>query len=277
VPDLAIGTTIHHPNGDLKKWSQGRALGYEFLDDGTGASFIRMRWNHGATEIGSSGSGLFTFNGAGGYYELRGGLFGGESSCNARSELDYFSRLDQALPYLRQYLTPNAASPRGVVPVVEFYNATLDHYFISTNPVEINNLDTGATRGWERTGLTFLAYSDPAQAPAGTTPVCRFYMRPEFGDSHFYSASPQECAETAARFGAAWIYESPNVFYIHLPNQVTGACPAGTRPVWRFLNTFNTNHRYTAEVLLRDVLRITPGWLAEGYGPEAVIMCAPEQ
>ena len=277
VADLSAATTIHHPNGDLKKWSQGSALGYEFLDDGTGASFIRMRWSQGATESGSSGSGLFTFNGGGGYYELRGGLFGGDSSCSARSELDYFSRLDQALPYLRQYLTPNAASPRGVVPVVEFYNQDLDHYFISTNPVEINNLDTGATRGWERTGLAFLAYSDPAQAPAGTTPVCRFYMRPEVGDSHFYSASPQECAETAAKFGAAWIYESPNVFYIQLPNQVSGACPAGTRPVWRFLNTFNTNHRYTAEVLLRDVLRITPGWMAEGYGPEAVIMCAPEQ
>jgi hypothetical protein len=66
------------------------------------------------------------------------------------------------------------------------------------------------------------------------------------------------------------------VFHIQLPNQVTGACPAATRPVWRFLNTDNTNHRYTAEVLVRDDLRLTPGWLAEGYGPDAVIMCAPE-
>ncbi len=276
VPAFAVGTGIHHPNGDLKKWSQGTTQGYEYLDDGTGASFVRMRWNQGATEVGSSGAGLFTYYGAGGYYELRGGLFGGDSSCSARAELDYFSRLDQALPYLRQYLTPNAASPRGVVPVIEFYNQDLGHYFISTNPVEINNLDTGVLRGWERTGLTFLAYSDPAQAPAGTTPVCRFYMRPEFGDSHFYSGSLAECAETAARFGAAWIYESPNVFHIQLPNQVTGACPAATRPVWRFLNTYNTNHRYTAEVLVRDDLRLTPGWLAEGYGPDAVIMCAPE-
>jgi len=46
--------------------------------------------------------------------------------------------------------------------------------------------------------------------------------------------------------------------------------------VWRFLNTLNTNHRYTAEVLLRDVLRSTPGWLGEGYGPDEVIMCAPQ-
>jgi hypothetical protein len=276
VPGLAIGTTLHHPYGDLKKWSQGVSPGYEFLDDGTGASFVRMQWSQGATEDGSSGSGLFTYFNPGGYYELRGGLFGGESSCSNRTGNDYFTRLDQALPYLRQYLTPDAARPGGVVPVVEFYNQQLGHYFISTDPIEINNLDTGVLTGWERTGLRFLAYSNPALAPAGTTPVCRFYMRPEVGDSHFYSASPKECAETEARFGAAWIYESPNVFYIQLPNQLTGACPAGTRPVWRFLNTYNTNHRYTAEVLVRDDLRATPGWLPEGYGPDAVIMCAPE-
>jgi len=277
VPAFAVGTGIHHPNGDLKKWSQGTTQGYRYLDDGTGASLVQMRWDQGVTEDGSSGAGLFTFFAPGGYYELRGGLFGGDSSCSTPGEPDYYSRLDQALPYLRQYLTPNAASPGGVVPVVEFYNAGLGHYFISTNPAEINDLDTGVHRGWERTGLRFLAYSDPALAPAGTMPVCRFYMRPEVGDSHFYSASPQECAETAARFGDSWIYESPNVFYIQLPDARTGACAAGTRPVWRFLNTYNTNHRYTAEVLVRDDLRLTPGWRAEGYGPDAVIMCSPER
>lgn len=280
VPDFAIGTTIHHPWGDLKKWSQGSAQGYDELPEPelrTGALYLVMRWDQGVTELGSSGGGLFTYFPPGGYYELRGGLWGGFSSCSNPSEPDYVSRLDQALPYLRQYLTPNAASPGGVVPVVEFYNAGLGHYFISTNPVEINDLDTGVHRGWERTGLRFLAYSDPALAPAGTMPVCRFYMRPEVGDSHFYSASPRECAETAARFGNSWIYESPNVFYIQLPDARTGACAAGTRPVWRFLNTYNTNHRYTAEVLVRDYLRLTPGWLAEGYGPDQVIMCSPER
>lgn len=275
VPDFAIGTTIHHPNGDLKKWSQGSALGYEFLDDGTGASFIRMRWNQGATEAGSSGSGLFTFNGAGGYYELRGGLFGGDSSCSARSELDYFSRLDQALPYLRQYLTPNAASPRGVVPAIEFYHKGIDHYFVSADPFEINNLDTGAEPGWERTGLRFLAYAEPSFAPAGTMPVCRFYLPPPTGNTHFYSGDPAECAMVRTGAVGPWIYEGPDVFYIQVANPVTGACPAGTRPVWRFFNTRTINHRYTAEVLVRDQLRTTPGWVGEGYGPDFVYFCAP--
>lgn len=274
VPQLAIATTLHHPEGDLKKWSQGTTPGYEFYDDGS--SFITMQWTEGATEEGSSGAGLFTFLAAANHYELRGGLWAGDSSCSNRTGTDAFSRLDEALPYLRQYLTPNATNAEGVVPVVEFYNRALDHYFISTNPVEINNLDTGLTRGWERTGLRFLAYSDPALAPIAVSPVCRFYRRPEFGDSHFYSGRPSECAETAARFGLQWIYESPDVFYIPMPDAITGACPAGTRSIWRFYNEATVNHRYTAEVAVRDNLRAKPWWIPEGYGPDAVIMCSPE-
>ena len=277
VPEFAVGTGIHHPNGDLKKWSQGTTQGYEYLDDGTGASFVRMRWNQGATEVGSSGAGLFTYYGAGGYYELRGGLFGGDSSCSARAELDYFSRLDQALPYLRQYLTPNAASPRGVVPVVEFYNQDarpllhLDQPGRDQQPGHRRAARLGAHRAHASSPMRIRRRRRPERRPCaastcGPSSATRTSIRAVLG----------ECAETAARFGAAWIYESPNVFYIQLPDQVTGACPAATRPVWRFLNTYNTNHRYTAEVLVRDDLRLTPGWLAEGYGPDAVIMCAPE-
>jgi hypothetical protein len=66
------------------------------------------------------------------------------------------------------------------------------------------------------------------------------------------------------------------VFYIELPDRISGACAAGTRPIWRFLNRFSTNHRYTAEVTVRDDLRLSPIWQQEGYGPDAVIMCSPE-
>ena len=43
------------------------------------------------------------------------------------------------------------------------------------------------------------------------------YIPPAQGDSHFYSASPDECAQTAARF-PTFVVESPNVFSIGLPN-----------------------------------------------------------
>lgn len=265
--------TMHHPEGDLKKWSQGLTQGYRAFGDGS--TFVQMRWNRGSTEPGSSGAGLFTYNQGGGFFELRGGLYGGEGSCANTAGIDLFSRLDKALPVMRQYLTPNVANPNGEVAVVEFYNKGLDHFFISSNPAEINDLDTGVHAGWVRTGFRFLAFGDAARAPAGATPVCRFYLRPGLGDSHFYSGDPAECADTAVKFGQSWVYESANVFWILLPDKTTGICAEGTRPVFRFFNSPRTNHRYTGEVDVRDDLQTTPGWIAEGYGPEATIMCSP--
>ncbi|MEO5701152.1 MAG: trypsin-like peptidase domain-containing protein [Casimicrobiaceae bacterium] len=268
----AAAGTMHHPEGDLKKWSQGTTQGYKTYSDGS--TFVQMRWGSGSTEPGSSGAGLFTLS-PGGYYELRGALFGGQAACSNPAGIDVFSRFDKALPLMRTYLTPGVPNPNGEVVVVEFYNATLDHYFISSNPAEINDLDTGVHSGWVRTGLRFLAYGDPAQAPAGATPVCRFYLVPSLGDSHFYSGDPNECAQTAARFGASWTFESPSVFWTVLPDRSSGACPTGMQPVFRFFHSARTNHRYTMEVDVRDDLASTPGWIAEGYGPQAAIMCSP--
>ena len=263
-------SVIHHPSGDLKKWAQGVSPGYQSFSDGS--SFIQARYSEGTTEGGSSGAALLTFNTTGGYYEIRGGLFGGEASCTNLAGLDIYSRLDNMLPLTRQYLTPGN-NPSGTTVAVEFYNSSLQHYFLSTAPVEINDLDTGVHPGWERTGFRFLAY--PTQV-AGTSPVCRFYRAPAYGDSHFYSASPAECAATAAAHPVDWIYESPNVFYIPLPDTVTGACPVNTNPIWRFFNQVTTNHRYTADVTTRDDMRADPAtWIPEGYGLDAVIMCTP--
>jgi hypothetical protein len=174
---------------------------------------------------------------------------------------------------MRQYLTPNDPTPNGAVPAVEFYNRALNHYFISTNKAEIDNLDSGRTVGWVRTGLRFLVYDH--QGP-GTSPVCRFYRAPAYGDSHFYSASPQECAQTAAAHPVDWIYESPSVFFVQLPDTTTGACPASTVPVYRFFNSATTNHRYTVERWIRDDMDASSVWTPEGYGmgPYYPIMCA---
>src|SRR4029079_7411472 len=132
LSELVVTTTIHHPQADLKKWSQGSSQGFRSYDDGS--SFIEVRYTQGSTEGGSSGSALMTYNGAGGYFEVRGGLYGGTATCRNPSGYDIYSRLDNALPLLRQYLTPEVSSPTGVVAVVEFYNAELEHYFISSDP-----------------------------------------------------------------------------------------------------------------------------------------------
>jgi lysyl endopeptidase len=272
IPSAATVSVIHHPEGDLKKWSQGLAQGYQLYPDGS--SFAQVQYSRGSTEPGSSGAGLLTFNNAG-YYEVRGGLWRGAASCEDPTGIDEYSRLDGMLALTRQYLTPDSKGTPGSAVAVEYYNRTLDHYFITISPVEIDALDSGTISGWERTGLRFLAYAAPT---AGTNPVCRFYRTPGFGDSHFYSASPSECQaviDQPQKF-PGWTYESGNVFYIALPDTTTGACPGGTQPIWRFFNQRTTNHRYTADHELRNEMRADPAtWIPEGYGPDAVIMCAP--
>ncbi len=158
-----------------------------------------------------------------------------------------------------------------VVDVVEFYNAGQDHYFISALGADIQALDSGQFKGWARTGRTFEAYPAPTGA---ASPVCRFYIPPAQGDSNFYSASPPECAQTAAKF-PTFVEESPAVMYVDLPDPTTGACPAGDIPVYRVWdNRADSNHRYTVDRNLRAQM-VAQGWMAEGYGPDQVIMCAP--
>jgi serine protease len=166
----------------------------------------------------------------------------------------------------------SSAGPGNTVPVIEYYAPSLNHYFMTANPPEINALDSGAIPGWQRTQASFNAY---ASATAGTNPVCRFYIPPPY-DSHFYSASPAECAQVQATY--PWFdYESPSVFYIALPD-ANGICPPGTIVVYRLFNNGmggGPNHRYTTSPAVKAQM-IAQGWIAEGYGPDQVIMCAAQ-
>ena len=68
--------------------------------------------------------------------------------------------------------------------------------------------------------------------------------------------------------------ESDNVFQIALPNTSTGACPAGTIPVYRvFNNRTDANHRYMTSTTIRAQMEAL-GWVREGYGPDATFLCA---
>lgn len=156
------------------------------------------------------------------------------------------------------------------VDVVEYYHAASGHYFISALEADIDALDAGRFEGWVRTGGTFRAH---ASATATSSPVCRFYIPPAQGDSHFYSASPAECAETAQKF-PTFVAESPSVMHVDLPSAATGTCGPGTVPVYRVWNNrADSNHRYTTDRAVRDAM-VAEGWVAEGDGPDAVIMCA---
>jgi uncharacterized delta-60 repeat protein len=161
--------------------------------------------------------------------------------------------------------------------VIEYYNADLDHYFMSANPQEATALDLGRFQGWTRTGLSFNVLEPSTLNGDGTVPVCRFYVPPPFGDSHFFSASETECGQVASRF-AQFMLETMEAMRVGLPDPVTGACsPPVPIPVYRVWDArSDTNHRYTTSLAARDSM-VAKGWIAEGYGPDAVAMCASSQ
>lgn len=161
--------------------------------------------------------------------------------------------------------TPQA----GTATAVEYYNAALDHYFVTHVADEIGKLDAGTIRGWMRTGESFRVYT---AAGAGTSPVCRFYIPPAKGDSHFYGRGKAECDATASA-NPTFVNEDPQFFHVTLP--VAGACPAGLQPVYRvYSNRPDANHHYATSRAVRDQM-VGKGWLAEGDGPDLVVMCAP--
>jgi len=86
-----------------------------------------------------------------------------------------------------------SVSTESVATVVEYYNAHLDHYFITAFADEKAKLDSGSIQGWSRTGQSFHVL--PADAmPSIVNPVCRFYGLPQAGlDSHFFSDDAPEC------------------------------------------------------------------------------------
>jgi hypothetical protein len=156
-------------------------------------------------------------------------------------------------------------------PVVEYYHAALDHYFVTWMPYEIALLDAGTQiRGWTRTGYSFMTYTNPQ---AGTSPVCRYYIPPGLGDSHFFGRGTAECIATGQKF-PSFVLEDPAFMKMYLP--AAGLCPANTTPVYRvFSNRPDANHRYMTDRAVRDQM-VAKGWLAEGDGPDLVVMCAPQ-
>jgi hypothetical protein len=162
-----------------------------------------------------------------------------------------------------------AAAVSGLtVDVVEYYNASLDHYFITWISAEISNLDAGMTpTKWTRTGRTFKAFASPQ---SGTSQVCRFYIPPSDGNSHFFGRSAGECSATQ-QAQPDFVLEDPNYMHVALP--AAGNCPSGTQPIYRvFNNRQDANHRYTIDRAVRDDM-VAKGWIAEGDGNDRVVMC----
>ncbi|MEO8135510.1 MAG: hypothetical protein ABI831_16210, partial [Betaproteobacteria bacterium] len=166
------------------------------------------------------------------------------------------------------------ASP-GDALAIEFYNSTLNHYFITGNAEEAAGIDAGsAGPGWSRTGETWKIWLG-GPLP-GATEVCRFYgnpaLNPQSGarlgpNSHFYTFQGAECEQVKGDPG--WVLEAPNRFFGLQP--VAGACPGGTLAIYRaYNNRFaqnDSNHRYTVKPAIYAQM-VGMGWRGEG-----IVMC----
>ena len=97
----AVVHGLHHPRGDEMKYSAGRTLGQtdvEVTNLGTVLNAIVVRWRDGATEGGSSGSGLFDGE------HLIGGLSAGDRECEEGT--DAYGSLHDFFPQVRRWLDP---------------------------------------------------------------------------------------------------------------------------------------------------------------------------
>jgi len=169
----------------------------------------------------------------------------------------------------------------GPVDVVEFYDAQLDHYFMTASPSDINILDSGVISGWARTGQTFQGFLTQASGGLGVNPVCRFYIPPEHGNSHFFSVLASDCAALVAAAAdpthypdfSGYVEESTTAFFIAVPD-AAGNCPIGKMPVFRLWNQrVDSNHRYTTDVRTVEDMQAR-NYVLEGSAPGHAVMCA---
>ncbi|MFO1311594.1 MAG: DUF1800 family protein [Burkholderiales bacterium] len=158
------------------------------------------------------------------------------------------------------------AAHAGLGTAVEFYNKSLNHYFVTAYPEEAAALDAGTNvKGWTRTGGQFSVFTEAAD---GLAAVCRFFGTPGVGpNSHFYTADPAECAKVKTL--PAWTYEGI-AFYIPLP--AGGQC-GGNWPVYRSYYSDqikDANHRFTVDLTAHVRMKDRRGDILEG-----IVMCAP--
>ena len=144
--------------------------------------------------------------------------------------------------------------------VIEYYNGSLNHYFVTAEPAEAAMLDAGVmVPGWSRTGYNFKAYA--ADSPNGLL-VCRFYGTPGVGpNSHFYTADPAECQKVIR--DPMWTFEG--IAY-HTDVAVGGDCAPDRIPVVRLYNNGmggQANHRYLTSPTEIGAM-MTNGWILEG-------------
>ena len=158
--------------------------------------------------------------------------------------------------------------PGAIGTVVEYHNTILDRYFMTADANEQSLLDAGISGpGWVRTGETFRVTVRPGcpQATEGDFhPVYRFAGIPHLGpDSHFFTASQDECAVLRDKTEWHWQLEGAP-FWASETSE--GACPPDTKVLYRAYNNGMggvANHRYSTDPAIIAAM-VAQGWISEG-------------
>ena len=101
TPGVGVAS-VHNPQGDLQKYSVGAIRGYANCEgegncsnsDVNAGYMLRVNWQQGTTEGGSSGSAIFAQSGNTRY--VVGALHGGAASCQNPNGSDFYGRFQRS-------------------------------------------------------------------------------------------------------------------------------------------------------------------------------------
>ena len=159
-----------------------------------------------------------------------------------------------------------AAAPMiaSAIDVVEYYNRSLDAYFLTGRATEQALLDAAAD--FSRTGMRFTAEPAANASSLGLASICRYYvsLATPFVSSHFYGRDDTDCALIRSLTPQGFVGEGLD--FAVTPASV-GACPAQAPvAVYRSFRTAKngrtSNHRYTVSAA-SYAATLSTGWEGE--------------
>lgn len=194
---------------------------------------------------------------------------------NFAVKIDSSGKLAPDFPQLLDPSTSGAqfTRNRGIATAVEFYNPTLNRYFMTPNSEEADYIDRDLellANGWWRTGKTFGVW-DVASNMSNTHSACRFAADPIIPPKSFFdSIRPDECDVLRVLEAKspppqrAWRYDRESFRATPADN---GTCPSTLLPIYALYNRgfekgIDPNFRYVASLSDFDDM-ITRGWVGE--------------